>query len=120
MSKATLPSNSAEAIPQQSVLEVQEISNLLHLIHYRNKNQHRRAKWWKGFSMFRREVRRVLELSTPEGEELERKGKGSFQRRKQLREGNERRRKMAMARVEFWKQAGLVEGWYMYVLYLST
>lgn len=106
-----------EPLQPQSVSDLHQTSNLLHLIHYRNKNQHRRAKWWKDFSTFRREVRRVLELSIPASEEPERKGKGSFQRRREVRDGNVRRREMAMARVGFWKDARLVEGWYTYVVY---
>ncbi|KAI9785017.1 MAG: hypothetical protein M1839_001214 [Geoglossum umbratile] len=36
--------------------ELKEISNLLHVITHRNKNQHRLAKWWKWFSMLRRSI----------------------------------------------------------------
>jgi ribonuclease MRP protein subunit RMP1 len=37
-------------------LELNEVSNLLHVIFHRNKNQHRPTKWWKWFAMLRRSV----------------------------------------------------------------
>ena len=35
---------------------LQHLSNLLHLFHHRNKNQHRRSIWWRHFSIFRRQL----------------------------------------------------------------
>jgi len=46
------------------------LSNLLHLLHHRNKNQHRRSPWYRHFSLFRRNLTALLSdytliLSTP-------------------------------------------------------
>lgn len=37
------------------------LSDLLHLFHHRNKNQHRRSLWWRHFSIFRRQLNRLVE-----------------------------------------------------------
>jgi ribonuclease MRP protein subunit RMP1 len=45
--------------------ELHSISQILHLTHHRNKNQHRLAKWYKSFSMLRRHVSKLSsELET--------------------------------------------------------
>lgn len=44
---------------QESTL--QHLSSLLHLLHHRNKNQHRRSVWWRSFSLFRRHLDLLLE-----------------------------------------------------------
>jgi ribonuclease MRP protein subunit RMP1 len=45
--------------------ELQSISQILHLTHHRNKNQHRLAKWWRAFSMLRRNISKLsTELDT--------------------------------------------------------
>ena len=35
---------------------LQHLSDILHLFHHRNKNQHRRSIWWRHFSNFRRQL----------------------------------------------------------------
>lgn len=35
-------------------IQLREILNVLGLLHHRNKNQHRQAKWWKWLSMLKR------------------------------------------------------------------
>ena len=40
--------------------ELQQLANLLHLLHHRNKNQHRRGIWWRHFSTFRKRLRQLL------------------------------------------------------------
>ncbi|KAF2768475.1 hypothetical protein EJ03DRAFT_257773, partial [Teratosphaeria nubilosa] len=35
---------------------LQHLSDLLHIFHHRNKNQHRRSTWWRHFSIFRRQL----------------------------------------------------------------
>lgn len=35
---------------------------ILHLVYHRNKNQHRVSKWWREFSILKRNVTQVLEL----------------------------------------------------------
>ncbi|CZT46210.1 uncharacterized protein RSE6_06609 [Rhynchosporium secalis] len=53
--------------PDAPLQELTSISQLLHLTHHRNKNQHRLAKWWKAFSVLRRQVGRlVAEVETLE------------------------------------------------------
>jgi ribonuclease MRP protein subunit RMP1 len=45
--------------------ELISINQILHLTHHRNKNQHRLAKWWKEFSLLRRNMAKLLtELET--------------------------------------------------------
>ena len=41
-------------------ISLKELSQTLHLLHRRNKNQHRRSKWWKWFAMLHRSVKRLL------------------------------------------------------------
>ncbi|KAG8630632.1 hypothetical protein KVT40_002251 [Elsinoe batatas] len=40
------------------------LSSLLHLAHHRNSNQHRRAAWYRPFSLLRRHLTRLLNLYT--------------------------------------------------------
>ncbi|KAI9049528.1 hypothetical protein LZ554_006557 [Drepanopeziza brunnea f. sp. 'monogermtubi'] len=64
------PKQQPSSHPHPSATPLQEltsISQLLHLTHHRNKNQHRLAKWYKPFSQLRRQVGRLL----PELEALE-------------------------------------------------
>ena len=39
---------------------LQHLSNILHLFHHRNKNQHRRSIWWRHFSSFRRQLNSLV------------------------------------------------------------
>jgi ribonuclease MRP protein subunit RMP1 len=48
-----------------AVEELSSISQVLSATNHRNKNQHRLAKWWKAFSVLRRNIiKLVLELET--------------------------------------------------------
>ena len=38
---------------------------ILHLIHHRNKNQHRRSPWFKHLALLRRHLARLISESTP-------------------------------------------------------
>ena len=40
--------------------ELHTISQLLHLTHHRNKNQHRLSKWYKSFSVLRRSIAKLV------------------------------------------------------------
>ncbi|KUJ20163.1 uncharacterized protein LY89DRAFT_716595 [Mollisia scopiformis] len=40
--------------------ELTSITQILQLTHHRNKNQHRLAKWWKPFSVLRRNISELL------------------------------------------------------------
>lgn len=43
------------------ILQFQQTSKLLELFHHRNKNQHRRAKWWKWVATLKRCVNKLVE-----------------------------------------------------------
>jgi ribonuclease MRP protein subunit RMP1 len=51
---------------QQS--ELLQVLNILTLAYHRNKNQHRRSRWWKELSLLRRNLRRLLAESEKEKE----------------------------------------------------
>jgi ribonuclease MRP protein subunit RMP1 len=54
--------------PKESLISAQQ---LLHLTHHRNKNQHRLSKWYKAFSILRRQITKLIaELETLETAEL--------------------------------------------------
>ncbi|OQO04536.1 hypothetical protein B0A48_09458 [Cryoendolithus antarcticus] len=42
--------------------ELTHFSSLLHLFHHRNKNQHRRSIWYRHFSIFHRQLTKLLNL----------------------------------------------------------
>ena len=39
---------------------LQHLSDILHLFHHRNHNQHRRSIWWRHFSVFRKHVSKLV------------------------------------------------------------
>jgi hypothetical protein len=39
---------------------LRQLADLLHLFHFRNKNQHRHSLWWRSFSMFRQQLNHLL------------------------------------------------------------
>ena len=42
-------------------------SQMLHLLHHRNKNQHRRAHWFQYLSLLKRHLNKLItELETPD------------------------------------------------------
>ena len=47
-------------ITTRSVAELADVSDVLHLLFHRNKNQHRSAPWWKWLALLRRAVRKLL------------------------------------------------------------
>ncbi|KAL1304378.1 hypothetical protein AAFC00_003380 [Neodothiora populina] len=61
-----LPStNSSGPVPQLKIspqvqADLQHLSDLSHLLHHRNRNQHRRSAWYRHFSIFRRHVAILL------------------------------------------------------------
>lgn len=44
----------------QTLLELASETEILHLIYYRNKNQHRQASWWKFLSILRRKCQQLV------------------------------------------------------------
>ena len=41
--------------------KLQDTSKLLQLIHHRNKNQHRNAKWWEWLAKLKRSVHKLIQ-----------------------------------------------------------
>jgi ribonuclease MRP protein subunit RMP1 len=90
--------------------ELTSISQLLHLAHHRNKNQHRLSKWYKSFSQLRRQVSKLLaeieSLETAERFDVTGTGKGKAGKGKGKLDGKESKyvkaaREKVEARVEF-------------------
>lgn len=72
---------------------LRQSANLLHLLHARNKNQHRRSPFYRHFDHFRRQLRGLLsDLAISQAKA---------------------RRSAAEARISFWLYAGLVTKWYV-------
>ncbi|KAK1071089.1 RNase MRP subunit [Friedmanniomyces endolithicus] len=49
----------AGRVSNEDLVHLQHLSDVLHLFHHRNQNQHRRSTWWRRFSIFRRQVRNL-------------------------------------------------------------
>jgi ribonuclease MRP protein subunit RMP1 len=67
----TTPSSHSKNInPTQHTQQTDllQILNILTLAYHRNKNQHRRSRWWKELSLLRRNLRRLLAESEKEKE----------------------------------------------------
>lgn len=45
---------------KDDLAQLEHYSNLLHLFHHRNQNQHRRSIWYRHFSLFRRQLTALL------------------------------------------------------------
>jgi ribonuclease MRP protein subunit RMP1 len=76
----TTPSSHSKNInPTQHTQQTDllQIFNILTLAYHRNKNQHRRSRWWKELSLLRRNLRRLLAESEKEKE----KEKEGFEKR---------------------------------------
>ncbi|OQO03473.1 hypothetical protein B0A48_10137 [Cryoendolithus antarcticus] len=56
--------NGFTPLSQTQVDELAHFSSLLHLFHHRNKNQHRRSIWYRHFSIFHRQLNKLLSLLT--------------------------------------------------------
>lgn len=129
----TGPSPSPEAHPLPPVLThpathatLQSQARLLHLLHARNKNQHRRGVWYRSFGVMRREVGRLcddldvrINVST-EGNAAEAQQMPTIKKvgeRGWVSPGEEERRKRevdrkVLARVRYWVDDGLVVRWF--------
>jgi ribonuclease MRP protein subunit RMP1 len=61
---------------KDDLAQLAHFSTLLHLLHHRNQNQHRRSTWYRHFSLFRRHLTALLAdyttLSTPPTTNVER------------------------------------------------
>ena len=58
--KPTLSQLLSATIAAEQILDLKAIENLLTLAWHRNKNQHRRSKWWAEFGVLRRGLRRLM------------------------------------------------------------
>ncbi|KAK5121939.1 hypothetical protein LTR85_004511 [Meristemomyces frigidus] len=47
------------ALTEDDAETMQHLSDLLHLFHHRNKNQHRRSVWWRHFEVFRKQLKSI-------------------------------------------------------------
>ncbi|KAL2067877.1 hypothetical protein VTL71DRAFT_15975 [Oculimacula yallundae] len=109
---------------------LQSISQLLHLTHHRNKNQHRLAKWYKAFSVLRRQVgklvnevetlERVVKFSSTGGED----GKAGRKGRKEEGEredgkGREESKYVLAAREKVEERVEFMEEWVVPKCYLA-
>ncbi|TKA78590.1 hypothetical protein B0A55_03876 [Friedmanniomyces simplex] len=47
-------------ITKEELSNIRHLSDILHLFHHRNNNQHRRSTWWRPFSLFRKQLRTFL------------------------------------------------------------
>lgn len=83
-----------------TLLSLLTISTHLHAFHHRNRNQHRLAKWYKGFSTLRRQVDKLIKEveKLEEAERFDDKGAGVGESKyvKKARENVEKR-------IEFWE-----------------
>lgn len=43
-----------------NVSHLEGASQILHLIHHRNKNQHRHSHWWKWLAMLKRSIAQLI------------------------------------------------------------
>lgn len=43
-------------VSREDAQTLQHLSDILHLFHHRNKNQHRRGIWWRHFQVFRKQL----------------------------------------------------------------
>ncbi|CAD0109879.1 unnamed protein product [Aureobasidium uvarum] len=58
----TIPNLAPLKLPSASqTADLQHLHTLMHLLHHRNHNQHRRSTWYRHFNIFRRHVGTVLE-----------------------------------------------------------
>lgn len=93
------------ALSRDSLEQLTHLSALLHLLHHRNKNQHRRSIWYRHFSLFRRHLSHLLTdytfLSSQPATNLEKT-------RKKAREPEFRTR--IEQRLDFWETV-LVPKW---------
>ena len=46
--------------PKDDLALLTHLSSLLHLLHHRNKNQHRRSTWYRHLSLFRRHLSHLI------------------------------------------------------------
>ncbi|KAF2404153.1 hypothetical protein EJ06DRAFT_578854 [Trichodelitschia bisporula] len=53
------------SLTEAQTTELLNTTRILHLLHHRNKNQHRAQPWWRHFNMFRRQTTSLLTELSP-------------------------------------------------------
>jgi hypothetical protein len=53
--------SSWQGISRENEQSLRHVADILHLFHFRNKNQHRHSLWWRSFSTFRQQLNRLLQ-----------------------------------------------------------
>ena len=101
-----MPEKNKTEFSKADLENLQHLSNILHLVHHRNKNQHRRSIWWRHFSTFRRQlnslVREVQSLHEVPTTHLQRTRKKTHDRETTSN---------IIHRIEFWRDV-LVPKWH--------
>ena len=92
--------------PSTSASELTSLAQLLHLAHYRSKNQHRLSKWYKSLTQFLSQIKKLL------GEVEELDTAVSFSTPKQESKYVVAAREKVEARVRFWSER-LLEQWFL-------
>jgi hypothetical protein len=98
-----------DKIPKLSTSDLntlQHLSDLLHLFHHRNKNQHRRSIWWRHFSAFRRQLNALVS----EVQSLHEVPTTHLQRSRKTAQDRETAQ-VILKRIEFWRDV-LVPKWH--------
>ena len=85
---------------------LQHLTNLLHLFHHRNKNQHRRSIWWRHFVTFRRQLNSLVS----EVQSLHEVPTTHLQRSRKKVQDRETK-EIILKRIEFWRDV-LVPKWH--------
>ncbi|PQE13929.1 ribonuclease mrp subunit rmp1 protein [Rutstroemia sp. NJR-2017a BBW] len=75
--------------PNPTHTSLHSLSQILHLTHHRNKNQHRLAKWYISFGILRRQVSRLLALVPEHILESKSRGKAKGKTRERERKREE-------------------------------
>ncbi|GME46349.1 putative ribonuclease mrp protein subunit rmp1 protein [Neofusicoccum parvum] len=108
-----MPSSTAPTAPPRlkphELADLVTYSDMLHLIHHRNLNQHRHSIWWRSFSVFRRELSHFLsEYTTYQPPATAAAAPVS----KPSAKASKAAARRAAARLEAWKK-GAVPRWYL-------
>ena len=57
---STIPQPSISDMNKNLMSRLRESQDMLRLLHHRNQNQHRQAKWWKWLSMLKRCIEKLI------------------------------------------------------------
>lgn len=91
---------------KEDLSKLEHLSDLLHLFHHRNKNQHRRSIWWRHFSTFRKQLNALVY----EIQSLHEVPATHLQRSRKKTQDRETKATVTQ-RIEFWREV-LVPKWH--------